>query len=378
VPGGPYPARPLAALLDEARRGAAPFRVAAEPTGVAERVILPELRTGQHMLAHIAAHQPHPARAGYDSITPWTCRLRDVAVHGTRGILRLGDDVVADTLPPPGDARGDCTVGAAGVTLRQDGRRHVLGGRTLSLLGGDPGNFHHWMIDGIGRLALTAPGEIAAFDHVLVPALTADFQRDSLARAGIDAARLVTVGAGDVVEAADLAVPWSLTGGDRPHPKLRDFFARLAAAGPRAAPPAGGWPARVYVERRASARRRLVNEAELAAALAERGFAIVRLEALDLATQIGIFAHAGCIVAPHGAGLANVLFARPGALVVELHMDLHVHWGFRWLAALGGVIYDCVIGRHVRPEGAAPSDVHGYGWAVSVLHVLAAVEAGGG
>lgn len=386
--GGPYPARPLVALLDEARRGRPPLRVAAEATGLSARVVLPRLRTGQHMLAHIAAHEPHPARPAYDSVTPWTCRLRDVAVHGPQGVLRLDDDVVADTLPTTSvadtlpaaeDAASGTPAHAAGftpegVTLRQDGRRRVLAGRTLSLLGVQPTNYHHWMIDGIGRLALTPPAEIAAFDQVLVPALTAGFQHDSLARAGIAADRLVAMQPGDVVEAAELAVPWSITGGDRPHPGLRALFRRLATAGPAA--PAGEPPALIYVDRRASPRRRLLNEPELIAALAARGFAIVRLESLDLASQIELFGQAACIVAPHGAGLANLLFARPGCRVVELHMDRHVHWGYRWLAALGEVDYDCVIGRHTALPGRHPADVHAYGWSISVLHVLAAVEAG--
>ncbi|MDO7834660.1 glycosyltransferase 61 family protein [Sphingobium sp. HBC34] len=77
-------------------------------------------------------------------------------------------------------------------------------------------------------------------------------------------------------------------------------------------------PKLVYVSRTDAHRRPLRNEIALQAALAERGFAICVLSQMPLWEQAALFHGAELIVGPHGAGLANMVFARPGTHVVEL------------------------------------------------------------
>jgi hypothetical protein len=66
------------------------------------------------------------------------------------------------------------------------------------------------------------------------------------------------------------------------------------------------------------------------------------------------------------------VFARPGCRVLELFMDDWVNWTMRRLAALFGLSYDCVIGRAL-PTG--PQRTGYQDWTVSVMHVLAALDA---
>lgn len=94
------------------------------------------------------------------------------------------------------------------------------------------------------------------------------------------------------------------------------FYARLAAAALGAAPPGPG--PRLYLTRRDVPRRRLVNEAELEAALAAEGFATVALGGLDLAAQVRTIAEAQVIVAPSGAALSHLILAPEHAAVFEL------------------------------------------------------------
>jgi capsular polysaccharide biosynthesis protein len=84
----------------------------------------------------------------------------------------------------------------------------------------------------------------------------------------------------------------------------------------RAPPPQG--PRRVYLSRRGDKKREMVNEAELEAALAERGFTIVQPERFTPADQIALLRGAEVVVAPAGAGLANCLFLQPGCKVFEI------------------------------------------------------------
>jgi Capsular polysaccharide biosynthesis protein len=65
-------------------------------------------------------------------------------------------------------------------------------------------------------------------------------------------------------------------------------------------------------------RRQIVNESEVLQAVQRFGFVTYALEELPLSAQIELFFDAEAVVAPHGAGLTNLLFADHVA-VIELH-----------------------------------------------------------
>jgi capsular polysaccharide biosynthesis protein len=92
---------------------------------------------------------------------------------------------------------------------------------------------------------------------------------------------------------------------------LAEFLRRVA---PRRPPER---TRRIYIARAGNASRRIVNEAELTARLERLGFVAYALEKLPVAQQIELFHDAEMVVAPHGAGLANLLFAE-NARVLEL------------------------------------------------------------
>ena len=74
---------------------------------------------------------------------------------------------------------------------------------------------------------------------------------------------------------------------------------------------------RLYVGRLDALHRRVVNETEVARELEKEGFINVVSSRLSFAEQVQLFSDAEVIVGIHGAGLANLLFAPPGAIVVE-------------------------------------------------------------
>jgi capsular polysaccharide biosynthesis protein len=83
--------------------------------------------------------------------------------------------------------------------------------------------------------------------------------------------------------------------------------------------PAGGpGPRRLYLSRRDDNKRRLLNEDELEAEMAARGFTVVSPENLPVAEQVALFRDAAVVVAPTGAALANCMFMAPGAAVFEI------------------------------------------------------------
>ena len=76
---------------------------------------------------------------------------------------------------------------------------------------------------------------------------------------------------------------------------------------------------RLFLSRATAPRRRLVNEDAIRnEILCDAGFTRVALDALPLAEQARLVSRAAVIVAPHGASLTHMAFARPGCRVVEL------------------------------------------------------------
>jgi len=82
---------------------------------------------------------------------------------------------------------------------------------------------------------------------------------------------------------------------------------------------------RLYIDRRGAPNRRLVNETEVIAALARFVVQPVSLDGATLADLAALFADAELVVAPHGAGLANIVFAPHDCRVVELLPDRYAN-----------------------------------------------------
>lgn len=75
---------------------------------------------------------------------------------------------------------------------------------------------------------------------------------------------------------------------------------------------------RLFVSRSDAAKRRLLNEPDLHNVLTRHGFEIVVPGTLPVAAQAELFSQAAAVCGPHGAGLTNILFAPPGARIVEI------------------------------------------------------------
>jgi hypothetical protein len=88
----------------------------------------------------------------------------------------------------------------------------------------------------------------------------------------------------------------------------------------------------IYLARTDSAGRKVVNEAALIARLRAMGFEIYVATGQDVAAQIATFRAAKMVVAPHGAGLTNIMFAQTGTIVLELVQADYLNVGMMRLA----------------------------------------------
>lgn len=77
-------------------------------------------------------------------------------------------------------------------------------------------------------------------------------------------------------------------------------------------------PRRFYISRSRTPKRRIGNEMEIESALVQEGFETVHLEEMTFGQQVELFSRADEIVAPHGAGLANLVWVKSHSRVLEI------------------------------------------------------------
>jgi len=75
---------------------------------------------------------------------------------------------------------------------------------------------------------------------------------------------------------------------------------------------------RIYVSRKLAVKRHLANEEEFLGLLKNDGFQKVNLEQLSICEQIELFRSASHVIAAHGAGLTNIIFAPAAVKILEI------------------------------------------------------------
>ena len=99
--------------------------------------------------------------------------------------------------------------------------------------------------------------------------------------------------------------------------------------------------AKLYISR-AKSRRSLPDEHKIEAALADRGFRIAYFEEMPFVEQLKAIRSANIIVSPHGAGLANIIVAKPGARVIEIMTQGWANSCYGHLAHSLRLDYSCI------------------------------------
>jgi capsular polysaccharide biosynthesis protein len=92
-------------------------------------------------------------------------------------------------------------------------------------------------------------------------------------------------------------------------------------------PPPSRTDRKVYLSRRLRGGRRPLNEEEISAYLAARGFEIVLPEKLSFTEQVRLFQEASVVVAANGSSLMNAVFSAPGAEFYVLSQRGIFNWG---------------------------------------------------
>ncbi|MGH8018614.1 MAG: glycosyltransferase family 61 protein [Opitutaceae bacterium] len=199
-----------------------------------------------------------------------------------------------------------------------------IDGPVFPLIGFCPGAHYHWMTEVLYRLH-GCLDDLPRDTRFLIPSKVSKVHRDALETFGIGSERLLGMEHHDHFEFSDLwySSPVTKSGYDVPEVArwVRDVFAAHGAREDEIAASASARPEMLYITRRLASRRRIVNEAKLIAMLTAAGMACIECEKLSFAEQRAMFSRARIVIAPHGAGLVNLLFAPLGGRLLEIHPE---------------------------------------------------------
>jgi len=215
-------------------------------------------------------------------------------------------------------------------------------------------NYSHWMMDLLPRLDLLAragygPDKV---DRYLINLGGFPYERETLTLAGIPPEKLLPVSAAThfqceaIITTSIRPTHWQYSLPDWVPGYLREL---VGTARPLTAP-----TRRLYLTRRTSSFRRVLNEDALLPALSENGFEIFDPGTTSVQEQAITFSQAEAIVSPHSSALTNLVFCQPGTAVLELHPADYFDVSF-WTAATSVASrYRAIVGGRV---GLAPLTV---------------------
>lgn len=189
-------------------------------------------------------------------------------------------------------------------------------------------NYYHWMIDVLPRIELLCRSEINfnSIDKFVFNRHGASYHKETLDYLGISQNKVIQTWQYPHIGANQLVVPsapFRSTPKEIRIPKWvckflkKKFLEENLVTLPKASK-------RIYISR-GSSNRKVVNEEKLMQVLAQLGFELVTFESMSVFEQAALMAEVEVVIAPHGAGLANLVFCSPGTKVIELFSPSYVN-----------------------------------------------------
>lgn len=227
---------------------------------------------------------------------------------------------------------------------------HINGtAAVLSTQGSDV--YFHWMFDVLPRLELLRRSGINfdGIDKFIFSSYHSSFQVETLAALGVPSTKIIQNRQYLHIQADKLIVPsWAGSPGNMPD-WVCDFLRKSFLT--NSSDQKLESPRRIYISRAKATHRQMLNEAEVMNILKPLGFKTIFLESMSVAEQALLFSAADVVVAPHGAGLSNLVFCNPGTKVIEFFSPNYVETHYWALSNQVGLDYYYLVG-----EGKIPPD----------------------
>lgn len=204
--------------------------------------------------------------------------------------------------------------------------------------------YFHWMFDVMPRLGMLRNSGLTwdDIDHFAFNRCRSPFQLDGAKALGIPQSKIIhcrPMPWDGALEPLDYRIPHfradqllvpsipelrCYRGARWAHQFLRDLFLTETLASVPSGAKKQCRGKKLYLHRRGLGHRQVVNGEALADLLDDRGFEAINPGGFTVQEQAQTFAAADVIVAVHGAALVNLVFCKPGTVVIEIFGPNHI------------------------------------------------------
>ena len=206
--------------------------------------------------------------------------------------------------------------------------KKILSGTILSTLSGGAGNsnYWHWLFDVLPRLKIVENIlSLKKINFFLVPSIKKKFQLQSLKLLKIKKNKILPSENFRHIQTNSLIVtdhPYVFK--NNPSKEIQNIpiwiidwlKEKFVSKKKRVI----NQSTKIFIDRDNSKdnRRRIINHKELLFFFKNKGFKIIKLENLSFLKQVSFFSNAKIIAGLHGAGFANIVFAKKKTMVIEI------------------------------------------------------------
>ncbi|PKV62714.1 glycosyltransferase family 61 protein [Pontibacter ramchanderi] len=278
---------------------------------------------------------------GYRQKEQFLVRLPEVEVLGNTGAVVLNGKVVMESVGEVSRlAKSDAFKEVSLLLPKRKAGRYTS---VLFLPWADNNNYH-WFFDCLPRLYLVLENTQEPI-QVIMRRDMAPYQLETLhfVLKGYSQASVVYIGKHEKWQVDEFVLPSFVANaqsGFLPR-EVADWLRQKVWQGYNVQSPAR--KRRLYISRAQAKTRRVLNETELLPVLQRYGFEMVRAEELTYQQQVQLFFEAEAVMAPHGAGLTNLLFSEQ-CQVLEFHPANLIKTHYFLLCKALGFKYSALVG----------------------------------
>lgn len=274
-------------------------------------------------------------------------KLENGRVFGNEGIIVTKDNIVLEDFSTP--IRKDPGESNIFKKIFLPSPEYIDG--KVAILSSQVGQyFFHWLFDVLPKIYILKQCGCHP-DKIIVNEIKTQFQKETLEILKyLDIS--IAISEKDYLQAHEMIVP-SLPGNTGHMPKwvcdfLRDSFLPVISKNNKSK------KKRLYISRdKSSNGRKVLNEKEIMNILKPLGFELIFSEEISFKEQVELFHNSEVIIAPHGAGLSNIVFCDPKTQILEFFSPNYVNPCYYTLANQVDLNY-----YYLMSEGKRPPDFY--------------------
>ena len=218
-------------------------------------------------------------------------------------------------------------------------------GNTMTLATPSGWNYYHWLTDVIPRCAIAKKAGVNfdKIDNFLINECNNNFQIETLKAIGIPIHKCIKLTRNSNFTCETLIVSSMPSNNGTLSKWAIDYIDEIA-------PKSNGIAEKIYITRRKATYRKITNENEVLKTLSKLDFKVIELESITWPEQVNLFRNASYVIAPHGAGLTNLIFCKPQTKIIEIFAPQYVNTCFYNIATNKELDYYCIVGKGKSPS----------------------------